>query len=259
MGENVLTREHLRHTLGKLYGNLLSDIASLSYPSDQKLTGFSALVGSQYEKSDSRLLVYGRAVDGWRNSWNLNSQIEEILDSIFKIPEVDKNAMCDMNWLERNRKKWVTDKKTGYNYKFSSFWSGARDVLKALDSTADKNDIKWPSRLAWSNVYKISPDGHGNPGEALRSIQWKSCKDILDAEINHLKPKNILFVTGGWGKKILEGVGIAPDYSSKTIVQFARNVEFKYGKANVVVAVRPERQKRDKWVSEVVSAFGSLS
>lgn len=91
MGENMLAGEPLRQEVAELYRGLLGKIAT-SYPQDQKLTGFSALVGSQYENNDTRLLIYGRAVDGWRNCWQFNSPVEESLEKIFKIPGADRNA-----------------------------------------------------------------------------------------------------------------------------------------------------------------------
>lgn len=258
MGENTLAGESLRQEAGHLYRDLLSDILD-SYSSDRKLTGFSALVGSQYDKSDSRLLVYGRAVDGWRNCWQPNSPVEESLAKIQNIPEADKIAACEMNWIIRNRKKWAstkTGRRDGYNYKFSSFWCGTRDVLKALEEKSVLSENEWPSRLVWSNIYKVSPSNGGNPQDELRSIQIPHCIQILQTEINNLKPRNILFITGDWGTKILESIGIKPEtsISNDKIVQFSGY----YGSAKVVVTVRPERQKRNYWVKEVVSAFKNL-
>jgi len=260
MGVNTLAGESLRQEVGQFYRDLLNKISALK-PYDKKLTGFSALVGSQYKNSDSRLLVYGRAVDGWRNCWQPHSPVEESLTKILKIPEADKLADCEMNWILRNRKNWAGSKvgsKVGYNYKSSSFWCGTRDVLKALEEKSILTESEWPSRLAWSNVYKISPSERGNPQEGLRSIQIPHCIQILQAEIQHLEPNNILFITGGWGIKILESIGVKQQTTDK-IVQFAEIVKFKYGNAKVVVAVRPERQKRTIWVTQVVSAFKSLN
>jgi hypothetical protein len=258
MGEIKLSGEFLRQEVEPFYRELLGKI-KISYPTDQTLTGFSALVGSQYEKSDSRLLVFGRAVDGWRNCWQSNSPIEESLTNIFKIPEDDKIAECEMNWILRSRKVWSSSKngsKIGYNYKSSAFWCGTREVLKALEGKSVLTESDWPSRLAWSNIYKVSPSKSGNPQDKLRSIQIPHCIQILQAEISLLEPKNILFITGGWGIKILESIGIKPKNSTDKIVQFADNVKFNYGSVKVVVTIRPERQKRSLWVNEVASAFG---
>jgi len=76
----------------------------------------------------------------------------------------------------------------------------------------------------------------------------------MQTEIQYLKPKNILFITGGWGAKILESIGIKPDTSTDKIVQFSGH----YNNAKVVVAIRPERQKRNYWVNEVLSAFKAI-
>jgi len=253
MVEKLIDRELLRQELRPMYQQLL-DKLSFSYPPEIKLTGFSPLIGSQFEMSESRLLLCGRAVDGWRNEWHSNSPTEESLRNIFKIPEADRTAACEMNWLQRSRKNWADDRSKGYNYKSSSFWTGARDVIKQLEGNPALQENQWQANLTWSNVYKISPADTGNPGDKLRSIQIEYCIKILQHEIHFLRPKNILFVTGGWGKKILEALDIYPYYDSQDIVQFSGKVNG----ANVVVTVRPERQKRNRWVKEVVSAFQKL-
>jgi hypothetical protein len=246
-----LAGDLLRQELRQHYHELLNSIAHSVTPS-QKLTVFSPLVGSAFESSEARLLICGRAVDGWRNTLYSNGQVEESLETIFKIPGADKSAKCEMHWIQRNRKAWRADREKGnYNYKSSSFWSCARNVVKALQPQSGLGEDNWHSALVWSNIYKISPQGGGNPGEKLRSAQIEQCAAILKTEIKVLKPRNILFVTGGWGKKILESLDIHPDYHAKTVVQYAGKVD----SANVVVAIRPERQQRGYWVNEVVSAF----
>lgn len=245
-----LAGDLLRKELRQHYHELLNNITDSIHPS-QKLTVFSPLVGSVFESSEARLLIYGRAVDGWRNTLFPNGHVEESAETIFKIPEADKSAKCEMHWIQRNRKAWKVDRKKGYNYKSSSFWGCARNVVKALEPQADLKEHNWQTALAWSNIYKVSPQGGGNPGDDLRSAQIKQCAAMLKTEIKVLKPRNILFVTGGWGKKVLESLEIHANYEAKTIVQYAGKV----GTATVVVAIRPERQKRGLWVNEVVSAF----
>lgn len=256
MNKNTLNGESLRQEVAPFYRDLLSTISD-SYSTDQELTGFSALVGSQYDKSNSRLMVFGRAVDGWRNSWHYNSPVEESLTKILNVPEADKLAECEMNWILRNREKWLHakdgTKDKYYNYKFSSFWCGTREVLKALEKDHVLNESEWPSQLVWSNAYKISPK-RGNPQDKLRSLQIPQCIKILQKEIQYLEPRNILFITGGWGVKILESIGIKSETLTNEIVQSTG----RYKGAKVVVAIRPERQKRSRWVNKVVSAFRGL-
>lgn len=255
MVENILSGESLRKIVESDYLSLLKDI--ILYPNNQELTGFSPLVGSQYYKSDTRLIVFGRAVDGWRNSWQPKSPVEDSLLKIFKVPEADKSAGCEMNWILRNRNDWLNAKNGTqnefYNYRFSSFWCGTREVLKTLEKDHVLNESEWPSRLVWSNIYKISPK-RGNPQDKLRSLQIPHCIKILQKEIQYLEPRNILFITGGWGRQILESIGIKSETLTNKIVQYTG----RYNGAKVVVAIRPERQKRTTWVNEVVSAFKEL-
>jgi len=249
----LLAGELLRQKLRPHYLELLNAIAATP-PKEKNLTVFSPLVGSHFNRSQSGLLICGRAVDSWRNLLQPDSSIENSLEKIFKIPNEDIESRCEMNWIQRNRKAWPTDKNNKYNYKSSSFWSCSRDVVKALEGSSDINESNWQSRVAWSNIYKVSPHSGGNPGDSLRSTQFQHCIDILRTEITILEPKNILFVIGDWGKKILAAIDVHVDYEKRNIVQYTGRV----GKANVVVAVRPERLKRKYWVNEVVSAFKRL-
>jgi len=169
-----------------------------------------------------------------------------------------------MNWIQRSRKNWALKKVTnkGYNFRRSSYWNGTRDVIMRLEGHSEATNSNWASMLAWSNIYKISPAETGNPDDKLRTTQIPICKAILQKEIELLHPKNILFITGDWGKNILHSAGIWPDYKSKNIVLFAKKVTFHWKErltANVVVAIRPERQKREKWVNDIISSFGDLN
>lgn len=238
----------LRDNLKEDYLEMLKKVeGKFSYD----LTGFAPLVGSQYDESFSRLLVCGRAVSGWRNCINSDSSSDELMEKILAIPDADIEVGCDMNWLNRSREKWKSTKgEDGYKFKKSPFWSSAFDVLSALEGS--KVDLE--RKICWSNVYKVSPP-KGNPGQALRHHQIDNCSTILQKEIDILKPKHILFVTGGWGKVILKRLGIGDDYKSEGNVHFNGQIEG----IKVLVASRPEGKKRRKWVAEVLEGFNSIA
>lgn len=260
MGENKLAGEFLRIQLKDYYEKLIREIKE-SHNNEEKIAGLAPLVGSNYTSSRSKLLVCGRAVNGWK-SLDLSRSDADIYEMMCNIHPEDRVHGCELNWIKRSRLNWDNNIKNGYNYRKSSFWNGTRDVLKALEGGSEMAKKNWPSLLAWSNIYKISPAKTGNPNNELRRIQIPQCKVILQKEIELLQPKNILFITGDWGKNILHSLGIWPDYKSKNIVLFANTVTFLWKNkltANVVVVIRPERQKRNKWVKDVISSFGNMS
>jgi hypothetical protein len=225
---------------------------------NKKLSGFFPLIGSEFEISPARLMVCGRAVNGWRYSWNPSEGADSILNKIFRVPDADGQIGCDMNWLQRSREKHrETLGKDGYNYKKSPFWMGIQEVVCALDAVPASGVNSWQKRVAWTNVYKISPANGGNPDHFMRANQLEHCKNILAKEIDGLKPKHLLCITGDWGKKILEHNGIVIG-ESKGLVRYAGLHRQSYGNLKVVVADRPEGKKRDKWVGLVLDAFSSL-
>lgn len=243
-------QQNLHLSLRPLYRNMVSALGR-TYRQDVPLYGFAPMVGANYENSTSKLLVVGRAVNGWRKRWDLGFSNCEILSQIFWAHPEDEAFGCPMHWLQRNQLK-EKGRQDRYNYRRSSFWSGVRDVLKTLEGR-DSVDHSWASSMAWSNVYKISPD-RGNPEHPLRASQLDYCKEILRAELELLQPKHILFVTGGWGKKILEDLEImAPNPQ----VPDFYNCEIDVGTlgAKVVVASRPEGRKRAQWVARVLDGF----
>ncbi|BCR04285.1 hypothetical protein DESUT3_13540 [Desulfuromonas versatilis] len=82
-------------------------------------------------------------------------------------------------------------------------------------------------------------------------------KDILAKEIDVLKPKHLLCITGGWGKKVLEHNGIVIG-ESKGGIRYAGLHQKSFGELKVVVADRPEGKKRAEWVGRVLDAFSRL-
>jgi hypothetical protein len=256
------TGKALRDKLTDKYMSLINRIKdeNLAYV----LSGFAPHVGSKFETSQSCLFFCGRAVDGWRTftpETLRNDNAEIIVENIFQVKSTDVEAGCEMNWILRNRKAWSDGNKNGsgksYNYRRSSFWGCARDILKKLENNKHVSG-EWPQLLAWSNVYKISPK-RGNPSSKLRTIQIPCCEKILKEEIDYLKPKHILFVTGDWGKKIIASLGIVPNpdfekYNNKTIVQFKGKLD----DAKVIIANRPEGFKRADWINEVFQAYQEI-
>lgn len=223
--------------------------------------GFRCLVGSDFGTSKSRLLICGRAVDGWRFGFKAdelkNGSVDTTINKIFQIPTPDLESGSHMNWIVRNYENWKNGDKSKYNYKKSRFWNYSISLLKLMDGTK-YNDNEWSKNIAWTNIYKISPQ-KGNPDEMLRSMQIPFCEEILKKEIDELKPKHILFITGDWGKKIISSLGITPDFKSfhkDTIVQFSGKLE---SGPKVVIANRPEHKKKAIWVNEVHQAFESIS
>jgi hypothetical protein len=199
-----------------LYQQLLcSTMGALK--ADREYVGFAARRGDLFQSAGG-LLVCGRATNGsiGKSAFTCHDlQTEEgrrclakrLVDSA-SLPvccpqgESDgeeayrfyADSSCDgdpMHWVRHPRQN-VTEKK-------SQYWQCAKEVALGLDL----GEETWYRRIAWSNLYKISPNQpkanptspSGNPGAELSRAQLCACVLILAAEIRHFRPQWAIFLT----------------------------------------------------------------
>lgn len=203
------------------------------------------------------LMVVGRAVNGWfdeiapselGDEARRRQYAEQVHQSVTK----KTDGACPMCWITDY---WGAAK--GYNTKRSAFWQGIRAVVAGLN-IADVNDrVKpWPSHLLWSNLYKVSPADGGNPPAELCRVQFDGCLKLLRWELEHYKPRRILFLTGrDWADPFLDWIDRRqPD--GCFFVEGAGRVRCTSNHTAVcVIAKHPQGKNRTKWTNEVVSAF----
>jgi len=157
------------------------------------VTAFAGIQGIKY---DGSLMIVGRSVNGWTNSWSPSEMedkkaSESILSNAYK----DGNTGCPLIWVSElwaNHDPNIAGK---YNTKKSAFFRTVRAVTGEL-GVADINCNDWPSYIVWTNLYKIAPDKIGNPSSALMKIQREIAGKIFVEEICQWRPKRILFLTG---------------------------------------------------------------
>jgi len=221
---------------------------------NKPLTGFIAMIGHLYKQD---LMVIGRAVNGWTKTWlpsdlkdelNIDQFVKNVFDS------VNSNNSCPMKWISN---RWeIHDKE--YNTKKSAFWRCIRSMVCALE-IADINKPDWPSHLAWSNLYKVSPGAGGNPSTLLRSIQFNYCNALIREELRLLIPRRILFMTGlNWAKPFLKNLSFdcSPFSGSSKYIEGTAIINLEGGiKSTVVVAKHPQGKTESVWVKEVVNEF----
>jgi hypothetical protein len=210
-----------------------------------KITGFLAMAGQAYDRG---LMVVGRAVNGWT---------EGIVPSQLDVPaeaeryarliqeRVCGNGKCPMRWVTEG---WGVGE--DYNTRRSAFWRCIRSVVQDLD-IADVEDAGWSSHLVWSNLYKVSTAGGGNPSNVLREIQFPGCASLLNLELCTYQPSRILFLTGvDWAAPFLE----AAELQEGVGFQYVKCTGNVHG-ARCVVAVHPQGKPGAVWAREVVTAF----
>lgn len=226
------------------------------------ISGFLAASGRCY---DGRLMVIGRATNGWEtDEWKngiLPSEladpgiIEAYADSVYR--RSNAGNPCPLGWVSD---RWGQNDKQ-YNTRRSAFWRVIRGVMIG-SGLASENQADWPSYLTWSNLYKVAPTKAGNPGETLCQLQRLGCADLLKLEIETYTPERILFLTdyAWWAQPFLERISAQMHEVPNTCqVRAAGWLDRTSCKAaRIVVASHPMRKPHQEWVGEVLAAFSSL-
>ena len=245
-------RAYLKKELEPLYLNLIRQCgeAGISIrksiaPEDKSAyTCVPMFVGSDYTiGGDDSVMVVGRAVNGWDIEWpeDPKEKVKQLLDLPFDLASI--NDLPEQN---------------GYFFSRSRFFLVIRELMQRLCADCDN----WSSRFAWSNLYKVAPAIAGNPSGKVQHIQRESAIEILKKEIDLLKPRYILFVTGydfttwSWHNSTTErtfqkAFDIQP---TNALGAHVEGYAF-YNGSKIVVACRPETRSVADWVACVTHAF----
>lgn len=210
-----------------------------------EITGFLAMAGQTYHRG---LMVVGRAVNGWAKGIT-PSQLgaPDAAKQYAKLVQesVSGNGACPMRWVTQ---RWGVG--NGYNTRRSAFWRCIRTVVRDL-GIADVEDAGWPSHLVWSNLYKVSPAGGGNPSNVLREIQLPGCAQLITLELCVYRPSRVLFLTGvDWAAPFLE----AAELQEAVGFEYVERVGDAHG-ARCVIAVHPQGRDEQQWARDVTAAF----
>ena len=222
---------------------------------DRELTSAPSLVGNQFHDQSVKVMVVGRAVNGWEVEFDDCSSIEAATDSVL----TQKNRMDDFaaDWiLDEHGKK--------YYYAKSPFLRMMRRLVGAFTGTEEN----WQQRLVWSNLFKIAPRNGGNPSWLMIRNDIPLYREIIKEEINQNKPNIVVFVTdmdffdpypnhktfstflGLISEKDLSN--ISPEYICMA-GDFVDDHEIK-----LVVCKRPERRPIAEMVNAIAKVYNEL-
>ena len=206
-----------------------------------KFSAFWPQWGSAYRQEES-LLVIGRAANGGDNEW-LVSGLSEPSDRNDLLEKARKSELSFESWMTPDLQR----DKGGYN-RNNGFWRAVKSVVEGLSTGVDD----WPKRLAWTNLYKISPACGGNPGPRLREFQRPYCINLLKMELAAFAPRHVLFVTDDWCQPFMRPLGfaddaLAPRTKNNHILRTERRGTYKW-----VVTVRPDRLPKSSLFAEQV-------
>jgi hypothetical protein len=172
-------RPLLSNAYQNLFEKLLRHVAVLM--PQRKLTCFWPQVGSTFERGRGCLFV-GQAVNGWGNAdstWMSDRDVPEI--SAVRSESEGEASECPMSWLEDSE------------VRSSPFWSTVRWLASSDDQEWEEG---WSRGIAWSNLFKLAPQEGGNPDPCLRAVQFAHCRQLLEMEIQELRPSQVVVLTG---------------------------------------------------------------
>ena len=231
-----------------------------------QLSHFVGMKGKYYDAQKTRLLIVGRAVNGW---WSLDTSsadsfvsgvTKELIQQGFDWIKCD-NGLLRNDELEDGKYYWLNK---------SPFWRTNKEIwmnLSKNNNFIDSEDNRWVDYIAWTNLYKVAPKKTGNPTAAMSKSQLEACKSILEAEIEYFNPTHILFVTGyEWFEKFKDRF-VAPFANvTKNVyrgvnknLSFAETSDTTSNGIKIVVACRPEYRDEDLYVQDITQAFTNLN
>lgn len=226
-----------------------------------ELAHFVSIEGKNYRNKEVRLLVIGRAVNGWMStaSNNADDYAKEIYN-LFSHKGFDWVVEDNGTLYNKNDK----DGKKGDYCLSSPFWYVIKAIYESL--TASKAEGKWVENIAWTNLYKIAPTHTGNPHGKMLDIQKTECIDMLKSEIEYYNPTHILALTGWkWWMEDFKEV-LTGGYSvigTNVLRGASKNKVYleavgKVGNIPVAIACRPEWRPKDKYLEDILKAFPKL-
>jgi hypothetical protein len=218
-----------------------------------KYVAFSPVVGDKFERGFGdgvrRLLVIGRAVNGWESGGGDTGDVGWIRQRMKE--QLQRRKVIDRLEKESSR-DWLCFARC--MARVSAFWRTARQLLFEMNAGANLNE-SWPQYLGWTNLYKISPAAGGNPSDGECRAQFERCNRLLELELTAWSHVPVLVVAGYQWWKDFEGA-----WAFNGATGSRGFVEFKSA-ANghlLIVAKHPERKKQPNYQDELIGAYRSL-
>lgn len=243
-------------TLRDAFDQLMEKVSASSRLREKSVCLFTGQNGSRY---DGRLMVVGRAVNGWENShdpieWRNPAYRLAALD---KALEHDQHSKLD--WVADLWKSEPTSQdKKAYSTRRSAYWRVIRQIVERLEPAQIPD--RWPSHLSWTNLYKVAPVHTGNPSASLARVQLDSAATVLRCELETQAPRRVLFLTGhDWFDPFSRQLGFRElTRTASRLTQSAGFIALAGVRVPVVVARHPQGKPEWEYVNQVTEAFSIL-
>ncbi len=163
------------------------------------------LRGEKYEKSEIKLLIIGRALNGWpadfvtrdidrfRELWEKQEKDGSKCLTHRSLDKGKTPLKCEqvkgIEWVETSIKKnnrWYS------TVRKSKFWAVAKEIAISLLNLENGGD--WTKYVAWTNLAKLAPKEKGNPKGNMWDDQKEIAPEILKEELYILAPTHVLVI-----------------------------------------------------------------
>lgn len=179
---------------------------------------FNAVVGDEYKNQQMKLLVIGRATNGWKEP--VKNAFEELLENV------------------------------KYNIKRSAFWRMAIKVLLQKNDLEEDDISNNIQKLAWTNLYKLAPKNGGNPSNRSMENQYEDCVNELKKEFKSLKPHVAILFTGeNWFNDFRDIFSDCKEVGKNNVVLTCK---FNDTNTKVIVCNHPQGKKETELLSEIL-------
>lgn len=222
---------------------------------DKDLTSVPCLVGNQFAAQRTKVMVVGRAVNGWEVDFEDTSSLAATVNSVL----TQKNRMDDFA-----KDSIVDEHGEKYYYAKSSFLRMMRQLVGAFTGSEEN----WQQRLAWSNLFKIAPRNGKNPSWLMIRKDIPLYCELIKEELKQNKPDVVVFVTDmdffdpypnhktySSFKGLIDGPGLNTSQSKYVCAagNFINDQNIK-----VVVCKRPEFRPIAEMIKDILDTYGML-
>jgi len=250
----------------EIFAELLRKVGE-NYTKKELLTGFVGLKGVSYK---GERVVVGRAVNGWTEKGWYPEQLREpdarleITRAAFEASQ-GRDGRCPMSWVTCAWNKLLPIR---WNIRRAKFWTVTRCLVGQLGIAEVGESDNWPSHIAWTNLYKVSPFCGGNPLTRLAYIREDLSAKLLIKERSQWNPARVLMMTDlNCAQPFLNllndtrmGAGVRVDLKETPQKRFVDaegtlRLAGSDAPARVIVAKYPQVYPRAPFVEEVLRSF----
>ncbi len=250
--------DDILHDIGKQYEALYRAFEDRK----SEAVYFTGICGKDYYPDPVRLMVVGRAPNGWTTLKNISSAEQMNKIAIYEFTDTSR-----ADWVHAKNSRLYNEDES-YSLERSAFWTRTADIWKSMadrlepDGVHDRLELM--HHIVWTNLYKISrPDN--NPTGGMIKKQQDFCRRILEDEICYLKPRRILMITGSdWFEPFSgifsddEKIGVNKyKENEKNDIYVERTARYKGEdfESDCIITCRPEYRGKADFINDVMEHF----